>query len=499
MSLDRAESFARSGTRSAHRAAVLDACAYAETWLAFRTARDRVPGVQAAVLHDGDVVHASAHGLADVATATPLTSEHRFRVASHSKTFTATAVVQLAEQGRLRLDDTIGQHLGELAAEPIGAVTLRELLAHGGGVIRDGRDGDHWQLARPFPDGATLREVAADEATVLARNERFKYSNVGFSLLGAVVEVVTDRSYADHVRSAVLDPLRLAATTPDIDPGAVADHATGYTSLAYAPERIPFDHIATGAMAAATGFSSTATDLVRWAAAHFPGDERVLSDDAKRQMQHTAWTVEGAGEYGLGLEIGKVGERRVVGHSGGFPGFITRTWWDPVERIAVSVLTNAVDGPASVLAEGVFRFLDLAGRDGGDRDADLTPYTGRFMTLWGVFDVVALGGQLWSLAPVLDDPVAVAQRLEVLDADTLRIADGPGYGSPGERYVYERDGAGRVVSVRGSSGTTALPEQAFRAQLAGFDRIRLGAAARLPLTRGPREHGRMPPLGIGSS
>ena len=141
--------------------------------------------------------------------------------------------------------------------------------------------------------------------------------------------------------------------------GDVADHATGYTSLAYAAERIPFDHVATGAMAAATGFSSTATDLVRWAAAHFQGDERILSDDAKRQMQRTEWTVEGAGEYGLGLEVGTVGGRRVVGHSGGFPGFITRTWWDPVDRIAVSVLTNAVDGPASVLAEGILRFVEL--------------------------------------------------------------------------------------------------------------------------------------------
>ena len=95
-----------------------------------------------------------------------------------------------------------------------------------------------------------------------------------------------------------------------------------------------------------------------------------------------------------------------------------------------------------------------------------------------MFDVVALGGQLWSLAPTLDDPVALAQRLEVVDEDTLRIAEGSGYGSPGERYVYERDGAGRVVAVRGGSGTTALPEQVFRARHATLDRVRLGIAPR---------------------
>jgi len=460
------------------RAAVVDACAYADTWLAYRAVRDRIPGVQAAVLFGDEIVLSSAHGLADIDAVTPLTTAHRFRVASHSKTFTATAVVQLAERGDLRLDDDVGRWLPELVGDPIGRVTLRELLAHGGGVTRDGRDGDHWQLVRPFPDGPALRRIAADEATVLPRNERFKYSNVGFSLLGAVVAAASGRSYADQLQVAVLDPLGLGATSPDIDPGDAADHATGYTGLGYASERVPFDHIATGSMAAATGFSSTAADLVRWAAAHFQGDERILSDDAKRQMQRTEWSVEGASEYGLGIEVGTVGERRVVGHSGGFPGFITRTWWDPTDRLAVAVLTNAVDGPATVLAEGILRFVELAAREGGDPNADLTPYTGRFVTLWGVFDVVALGGRLWSLAPALDDAVAVAQRLEVVDRDTLRVAEGSGYGSRGECYTYRRDGEGRILSVRAASGTTALPEAEFRRQFATRDRIRLGADPR---------------------
>src|ERR687898_490368 len=117
------------------RQAVVDACGYAGTWWAYRAEKDRVPGIQAAVLLGDEVLHSSACGVADAAAGTPLTTAHRFRIASHSKTFTATAVVQLAERGALRLDDTVAAHLPELAAEPVGAVTLRELLAHGGGVI----------------------------------------------------------------------------------------------------------------------------------------------------------------------------------------------------------------------------------------------------------------------------------------------------------------------------------------------------------------------------
>src|SRR5215471_984914 len=115
-----------------------------------------------------------------------MTPEHIFRVASHSKMFTATAILQLVEQGKLRLDDRAGAYLSWLDS----AVTLRQLLNHAGGVIRDGRDADFWRVEQPFPDVAALRALAPD-AGILPPNTTFKYSNVGFGLLGQVVEVVS--------------------------------------------------------------------------------------------------------------------------------------------------------------------------------------------------------------------------------------------------------------------------------------------------------------------
>ena len=261
------------------------------------------------MLHDGDVVLAERpRARRRRRPATPLTTEHRFRIASHSKTFTATAVVQLAEQGRLRLDDTVGA-AARRTSRPSrsAAVTLRELLAHGGGVVRDGWDGDHWQLVRPFPDARhAARGSPPTTPPCSRRNERFKYSNIGFSLLGAVIEAVTGRSLRRPRRATrLLRPARAStATTPDIDPAATSPTTPpGTRALAYAAERIPIDHIATGAMAAATGFSLDGDRPRALGGGHFLGDERILSDDAKRQMQHTEWTVEGAGEYGLGLAI----------------------------------------------------------------------------------------------------------------------------------------------------------------------------------------------------
>ena len=464
---------------------VADAAAYFDRWLQFRVTADRIPGVQAAVLHDEDVVWSAAHGVADVSTGEPLTDHHLFRIASHSKTFTSTAVMQLVEGGSLLLDDRVGERITELASSPIAAVTIRELLSHAGGLVRDGWDGDFWQLDRAFPDRAELLRIAADDSAVLGRNERFKYSNIGYSLLGLIIEQVSGTPFRDYLTQHVIGPLGLADTGPDLDDARHADYAAGHTALAYADVRIPIDHIDTGAMSAATGLYSTASDLVRYAAAHFDGDDRLVSADSKRQMQHGAWKIDGTeAEYGLGFEIVAIGDRRVLGHGGGYPGHITRTYFDPKDRLAVCVFTNAIDGPALGMATAAIKLVDLARRSEPDPattgvDAvDLDTFCGRFASVWSVYDIAVLGGRLYQLSPSLVDPTLAPTRLDVVDANTLRVGDTNGYGSRGELVRFERDTDGSIRSVRGGSVAIAYPLDQFRAAIASRDRITLGAPVR---------------------
>ncbi|HTY73918.1 MAG TPA: serine hydrolase domain-containing protein [Actinomycetes bacterium] len=442
--------------------AVRDATAYAGSWLAYRQTYLRIPGVQAAVRHDGELVHSSAHGHADVENDVPLTPEHLFRVASHSKTFTATAVLQLVEAGALRLDDPVSRHLDWLEP-PVGDVTIREMLSHSGGVIRDGEDADHWQLMRPFPDRETLHEIASTRAAIRPRNERFKYSNITYSLLGEVIEAVTGRSYHDYVSTEIVARLGLSRTGPELDPARSGEYVTGYGTLATGPQRRPIDPVDTRAMAAATGFYSTAEDLCRYLEAHCPGDERLVSDASKRLLQHAWWQVEGlpTSWYGLGFGVDQVGERRMVGHGGGFPGQITRSLLDPDDRLAVSVLTSAVDGPAEELAFGVVKLIDLAARQTGAPETDRSRFAGRFADLWGVTDVVCLDGALLMLDPTASDPTEGCFELAVEDDVTLRITTGPGYGSVGEplRYTFAPDGS--VLSVRGPNGATMWPIERY--------------------------------------
>jgi CubicO group peptidase (beta-lactamase class C family) len=440
-----------------------EALAYYDSWLAFNQRYQRVPGIQVAVYAGDAIAFSAAYGLADVENDVPLTEQHLFRIASHSKTFTATAVFQLVEQGRLRLDDKAEQHVTEIVGTPLGQRTVRELLAHAGGVTRDGLDADWWQLSTSFPDRDELLEVLRNESSaVIPENDRFKYSNIGYGLLGLVIEAASGTPYNTYVQTAIVDKLGLAALGPELDPARLTEYAAGYSSLAYAETRVPIEHIDTRALASATGFFGNARDLVTYFSAHLPGDDRLLSDKSKREMQHPLWTTgaDDKARYGLGIAVTKVGDVDVFGHGGGYPGHITRTLVDPERRLVVSALTNAIDGPAAQLAEGLLRLLNLADSKDRVEEAGLGRFTGRFANLWGITDFVLLGGRLYATDPSGPNPAEEPQELEA-DGDTLRVTGGNGYGSYGESYRFTFDANGAVESVRGSSGLTLRPIDKF--------------------------------------
>lgn len=440
-------------------------------WIDLRRRMLRVPGVQVCVRIGEEVLIDGASGVADVEQGTVLTTDHLFRVASHSKTFAATALMILLERGQVRLDDTVGQWVPDLAGTRLADRTVRELLGHQGGVVRDGADCDYWQLMRPFPDRDRLVDDLVDHGAVFGRNEHFKYSNYGYAIAGMVVEKVTGVGFSDFVREAVLRPLGLDRVHPDVDGVDPAELASGHSLLLDGEDtHFVLGNPSTGAMAAATGFLACARDLSSYVTAHTLGDDRLLSDDAKRLMQRTeSQVVSGGtevGRYGLGMELHTVGTRSLVGHSGGFPGFVTRTFVDPRDGLVVSVLTNASRGPAHELAVGILKLIDLAldartrpgatVPEGVDLDTFATSVVGGF----GRVTVLRLGDRVVMTHPDQEDPTAESVELEVEGPDRLRIPARPGFASAGESVDYHRGEHG-LTDLR-VGGMTAWPEAVFR-------------------------------------
>ncbi|NLS09308.1 beta-lactamase family protein [Nesterenkonia sp. MY13] len=442
---------------------------YLSDWASFQAEYRGVVGFQLAVARGDELLVNHAWGEANAETGEKLTTDHLFRIASHSKTMTSVLVFRLVERGALRLDDTIGQHITELAESPVAPVTIRELLGHQGGIIRDSSDGDFWQRHHDFLDREEVIDVARREAVVFEPNLHFKYTNIGYSLLGLILESAGGASYQQLCEEHLVQPLGLTHSGAEYDPERAEEYAAGHTGLITPtdPRRV-VPHVDTRGMAAATGWYSTAADLTRYGAAHVMGNESLISDASKRLMQRQESTIavrgREVGRYGLGLALDKVGDRELVGHSGGYPGHITITFIDPKDGLVVSVLTNAVDGPAGALARGVIQLIDLAIK-AAQEEPELVPedlrFSGRFAYLWGVFDVTDLGGILHMINPRLPDPAQASSRIQVKDGRLIH-EEVPGFANPGEPVRVTRDDAGQIRSVRFGAQST-WPIENYRA------------------------------------
>ena len=328
---------------------------------------------------------------------------HVFRIASHSKTFTATAIFQLYEAGKLRLDDKISTYLEWFASKKdreVASITIRHFLNHASGLIRDGVDSSFWLLERDFPDQAELREFAQNARLhILKTNQHFKYSNYAYSYLGQVIEAVSGLPYQEYITRHIIAKLGLKDTYPELTEEAEHKLARGHTPILFNYERKLVKHVSTRGMSAATGFCSTASDLCRYFSAHCFKNSVLLSDTSKREMQHGYWASQRSSEsYGLGMAVYRQKKNTFYGHGGGFPGFITNTRFEPEQRLVVSVLTNAWDGPASLIAERILSLIDTFNTAEG-KAKNAAAYEGRFFAAWDLLEVVNVNGKLISSNP----------------------------------------------------------------------------------------------------
>jgi D-alanyl-D-alanine carboxypeptidase len=439
---------------------------YAESWLDYQMRATELPGCVIAVAANGALVRERAFGVADLKTGEALTPRHRFRVASHSKTFTAAGIFRLHEAAKLHLDDPVSRHVHGLDAAT-GHTTIAQLLSHSSGVLRDGVDASFWQQRRPFLDEAELRAELA-RPPVIDPNTRFKYSNVGFGLLGLVIEAATGERYADWISREIVAPFGLDETLPDAPIPEAVPAAAGHGGLLPLGKRYPVDGGESGrALASATGFVSTASDLAHFFNALDPGSAKsALSAASRREMTRPQWSVphvKDGRQYGLGVIAGSVGGRKWFGHAGAFPGFISRTATVPEWGVTVSIVTNAIDGFANPWVEGVISIFDVFSRRGAPEGPAIL-WAGRWWTIWGAVDLVPAGDKVLVAAPARLDPFGEAGELEVSDATSGRIALADGFASHGEPVARTIDASGAATYLK-LGGAVLVPETALASEI----------------------------------
>ncbi|CAN5419488.1 serine hydrolase domain-containing protein [soil metagenome] len=440
---------------------------YFRLWMDFQIRASQQPGCIVAIAHRGKLLTEFALGHANLATGEKMTPRHRFRIASHSKSFTSAGIMKLREQRRLRLDDPVGQYVKGLHPQ-VAETTVGQVLSHSAGITRDGADSGQFTDQRPFLNARELMaELAAPPA--IAPGTRLKYSNHGYALLGMVIEAITGEPYRTWIEREIVDAAGLRETEAATPLKRAAAMASGHTP------RLPLGHrlvvpgdIPQHAIAPAGGFVSTAADVARFFAQLSPQAKRsVLSVASRREMTRKHWRNPDASlesYYGLGIMSGTTAGFDNFGHSGGLQGYISRTAVIPSCELTIVVLSNASDGWAPFWLDGALHIL-RAFANRGAPTRRVRDWTGRWWTSWGATDLVPMGDRVVLGGPGMGNPFMDATEIEVTGRDSGRIVQAAGYGSYGEPVRRCRSKAGKVNEVW-LGGAKLRPEKTVVADLA---------------------------------
>lgn len=429
---------------------------YINSWLDINFKNSpKFPGMQVAILHQDKIVYSKAFGFSSLENQTKMTTESTFRIASHSKTFTSTAIMQLYEAEKLSLDDKVSKHLNWFKSskdERVANITIRQLLNHTSGLARDGDNSDYWQLLCDFPDEDYLKNYVSKCELFYDSDERFKYSNFGYGYLGLLIKAVSGLAYRDYMERNIIEKLGLKSTQPDLIDAAANTLVDGYDWGPFGKKQKPYANMDTHALSSATGFCSNAEDLCRFFAVHFYGNNVLINDYSKRIMQHGSWKTNHDDCYGLGMDDVEKNGWKLYGHGGSLCGFKTNTRFDPKKQLVVSVMFNTDSVDAREICSGIIDLVDSFQQDNycsNKELAKLKKFEGRFYSNeGGLVDIICVGGKLLAFDPLWWNNLNRAERLVVKDDKTLRIEQAVGYGSPGEDIRYSFDTAGRAEKIK---------------------------------------------------
>jgi CubicO group peptidase (beta-lactamase class C family) len=426
-------------------------------WLEGQIAIRQLPGVVVGVVSDQDLIWAKGFGHADIDAGRPMEIDTRFRMASHSKLFTATAIMQLREQGKVRLDDPVTEYLPWFTFRPTAPddppITIEHLLTHSSGLPREA--GSHWSDL-DFPTAGELKELMSQRRAAFSPEVRWKYSNLAYTIAGMVVEQVSGVSWAEYLQKNIFDPLGMSASSIDREDPKMA---TGYGRRMPDGSREVLPFVDARGMAAATGLTSTASDMAKFVSAQFRSGERggdcILSTPSLREMHRVrmlenTWT---RGQ-GIGFSVQRIDDKLYVGHGGGYPGYTTNTLILLDSKVGVIVLTNTSDSNPAQIAQQLMSTVGKAVAEVTKPKPETVTWDPAWERFAGVYRsrgsesrVLVMNERLVIIdpwAPSIEDPI----ELEPIGNGTFRMLAPTGGGPVGEivRFVEENGEVVRMIT-----------------------------------------------------
>lgn len=324
-----------------------------------------VPGIAIAIVKDGKVVLAKGYGVRKMGEAAPVDENTLFGIGSNTKAFTSAALASLVDAGKISWDDKVYERLkGFQMYDPYVSheMTIRDLLTHRSGMGLGEGDLLFWPHTTFTREDIIYRLRFMKPASSF--RSHYAYDNLMYIAAGQIIPAVTGKSWEEYIREKILQPLGMKTTnlsTTAFKPGD--DYAWPHSKLDGKLQSIPFQDLDNAGPAGA--INSSVAEMAKWITLQLnhgkiPGREgRIFSEAQSREM----WTAQtltpvGSGDsplaalrpkfsaYALGWGIRDYHGRKLVGHSGGVSGFVTRVLLVPEENLGVAILTNAEQGGA---------------------------------------------------------------------------------------------------------------------------------------------------------
>ena len=335
-----------------------------ETWIKAQQEFRDIPGIAVGLVYDQDLIYSKGFGYADLEQQRPVDAQTPFRIASITKTFTATAIIQLRDAGKLRLDDPVKNFLPwfniqqRFPDEP--AITVRQLLTHTSGLPREA-DFPYW-TDHQFPTREEIMATLGSQETIYPPATRIKYSNLGLALAGEIVASVSGMDYGDYIQEHIFDPLGMTASTVHQDQTVQAQLVTPYSHLQTDNSHKIENYADTKGITPAANIASTVADLARYVSLQFRendnGPQAVVKGSSLREMHRVQFMdPDWESAWGLGWSVWQRNGQTVNGHAGWVGGNRTQIMFIPRTRVGVIVLTNSDDGEPSFLARHILDFL----------------------------------------------------------------------------------------------------------------------------------------------
>jgi CubicO group peptidase (beta-lactamase class C family) len=425
-----------------------------EAVLAAAYAADQ-PGAVAIVVKDGRVLYRGARGMASLELGVPLQPDMVFRLGSITKQFTAAAVMLLAAEGKLALDDPIEKHLPGYPTQG-HTITIEHLLTHTSG-IQSYTDMPGWMTTRIVND-MTVQELVdgfKKEPMQFAPGKEFRYNNSGYVLLGAIIEKVSGKSYEAFLVERIFTPLGMTSTHYGSNGPIIPKRVEGYTRDGEATRNASY--LSMTQPYAAGSLVSSVDDLARWDAALSAGT--LLSPAQLERMWRPYTLADGKpSRYGYGFATSTMRSRPVVEHGGGIHGFSTYALRMPEDRVYVAVLSNS-DSPKTDPGAVAKRLAALAiGKPFPDpvavtlAPAVLDRYAGVYEFSGGLRRTISVeGARIYSQR-------AGGQRLEIRPRSETEFF----FDDSLSEIRFERDAAGRAAIMLLYQNGADEPERGVR-------------------------------------